>query len=109
MEIYQFLLRDGLLQEGDRKKLLDYCERRLSKLEQYDRENATALQETVLAYYKNGFSVVNTAKAMGLHRNSLRYRIHKVRELLGLEPDDYMGYLELVNCLLVKKEMNRTF
>ncbi len=103
MEIYQFLLRDGLLQDSDRKKLLDYCENKLYKLEQYDRENATALQETVLAYYKNGFSVVHTAKALGLHRNSLRYRLQKIWELLQLDPDDYMGYLELLNCLLVKR------
>lgn len=105
MEIYQFLLRDGLLQDSDRKKLLDYCENKLYKLEQYDRENATALQETVLAYYKNGFSVVHTAKVLGLHRNSLRYRLQKIWELLQLDPDDYMGYLELVNCLLVKRMM----
>lgn len=103
----QFLLQDGLLQDGDRKKLLDYCEDKLYKLEQYDRENATALQETMLAYYKNGFSVVNTAKAMGLHRNSLRYRVQKIWELLGLKPDDYMGYLELVNCLLVRRMLQK--
>ena len=103
MEIYQFLLQDDLLQDADRQKLLDYCESRLYKLEQYDRENATALQETLLAYYKNGFSMVNTAKALGLHRNSLRYRVQKIWELLGLEQDDYMAYLEFVNCLLVQR------
>ena len=100
--IYQFLLKDS-----DRTELMHYCENRLYKLEQYDRENETALQETLLAYYKNGFSMVDTAKALGLHRNSLRYRMQKIWELLELAPDDYMAYLDLVNCLLVRRMLQK--
>ena len=38
-----------------------------------------------------------------VHRNSLQYRLNKVKELLGIELDDYTEYLDLINCILVKK------
>ena len=45
------------------------------------------------------------AEALFIHRNSLQYRLSKIEDLLGLELDDYMEYLDLVNCILVKRLM----
>ena len=100
MGIYKYMFNSG--NHGD---ILDYCNETLRTLEEYDHANGTFLQDTLLAYYMNGFSVGKTAKALFIHRNSLQHRIHKIEELLGMELDDSMEYLNLINCILVKRLM----
>ena len=46
-----------------------------------------------------------TAEALFIHRNSLQYRMNKIEELLEIGLDDYMEYLNLINCILIKKLM----
>lgn len=98
--IYKFLFNSG-----NQGEILNYCNEKLSKLEEYDHANGTFLQETLLEYYMNGFNTVKTAESLFIHRNSLQYRIAKIEELLGMELNDYVEYLDLVNCILVKRLM----
>ena len=100
MGIYKFLFN-----ADNQREILDYCNERLEKLEEYDHANGTFLIDTLLAYYMNGFNSANTAKTLFIHRNSLQYRLNKIQELIGLEMDDYVRYLDLVNCILVKRMM----
>ena len=100
MGIYKYMYKGG-----DQREILDYCNNRLNKLEEYDHANGTFLQETLLAYYMNGFNSVKTADALFIHRNSLIYRLKKIEELLEIELNDYMEYLDLLNCILVKRLM----
>ena len=100
MGIYKYMFNSG-----NQTEILNYCNEKLNKLEEYDHANGTFLQETLLAYYMNGFSIGKTAEALYIHRNSLQYRINKIEELLEVELDDYMEYLDLLNCILVKRLM----
>lgn len=100
MGIYKYMFNNG-----NQTEILDYCNDKLRKLEEYDHANGAFLQETLLAYYMNGFSIGKTSESLYIHRNSLQYRINKIEELLGVELDDYMEYLNLVNCILVKRLM----
>ena len=100
MGIYKYMFNSG-----NQAEILDYCNEKLRTLEEYDHANGTFLQDTLLAYYMNGFSVGKTAEALFIHRNSLQYRINKIEELLGMELDDYMEYLNLINCILLKRLM----
>lgn len=100
MGIYKYMFNSG-----NQAGILDYCNEKLRTLEEYDHANGTFLQDTLLAYYMNGFSVGKTAEALFIHRNSLQYRINKIEELLGMELDDYMEYLNLINCILIKRLM----
>ena len=100
MGIYKYMFNSG-----NQAEILDYCNEKLRTLEEYDHANGTFLQDTLLAYYMNGFSVGKTAEALFIHRNSLQYRINKIQELLGMELDDYMEYLNLINCILIKRLM----
>ncbi len=100
MGVYKYMFNSG-----NQTEILDYCNDRLRKLEEYDHANGTFLQDTLLAYYMNGFSVGRTAEALYIHRNSLQYRINKIEELLEMELDDYMEYLNLINCILIKRLM----
>ena len=100
MGIYKFMFKSGNQQE-----ILDYCNERLKKLEEYDHANGTFLQDTLLAYNMNGFNIGKTAEELFVHRNSLQYRLKKIEEILGITLDDSMEYLDLVNCILIKKLM----
>ena len=100
MGIYKYMFH------GDnQREILDYCNNKLDKLEEYDNANGTFLEETLLSYYMNGFNSVKTAEALFIHRNTLLNRIEKIEELLEIELNDYMEYLDLLNCILVKRFM----
>lgn len=99
--IYKFLFRSG-----NQMEVLEHCNNKLQKLEEYDHANGTFLVDTILAYYMNGFNMSKTAEYLYVHRNTLQYRFSKITELLETELDDYMAYLELVNCILVKRMMS---
>lgn len=100
MGIYKFMFNSGNQQE-----IMDYCNDKLRKIEEYDHANGTYLQDTLIEYYMNGFNVGKTANALYIHRNSLQYRLKKIEEIIGTTLDDAMEYLDLVNCILVKKLM----
>lgn len=100
MGIYKYMFNSG-----NQEEILDYCNDQLKVLEEYDHANGAFLQDTLLAYYMNGFSVGKAADALFIHRNSLQYRINKIEELLGMELNDYMEYLNLINCILIKRLM----
>ena len=100
MGIYKYMFNSG-----NQEEILYYCNETLRKLEEYDHANGTALQETLLSYYINGFNAGKTAEALFIHRNSLQYRMNKIEELLEIGLDDYMEYLNLINCILIKKLM----
>ena len=100
MGIYQYLFNND-----NHDEILNYCNERLGKLEEYDHANGTFLLDTLLAYYMNGFSVGKTAKELFIHRNSLQYRMNKIQELIDFELDDYMEYLDMINCILIKQLM----
>lgn len=100
MGIYKFMFNSG-----NQAEIMNYCEDKLRKLEEYDHANGTYLQETLVAYYMSGFNISKAAEALFIHRNSLQYRLSKIEALLNMELDDYMEYLDLVNCILVKRLM----
>jgi purine catabolism regulator len=52
-----------------------------------DAERDGTLCSTLRTYYANGGSMTKTAEAMFLHRNSVRYRLDRVRSVLGIDID----------------------
>lgn len=100
MGIYKYLFNSG-----NHSDILSYCNKKLQKLEEYDHANGTFLINTIEMYYMCGFNVGKTANELFIHRNSLQYRLKKIEEILDLKLEDTMEYLDLVNCILVKKLM----
>ncbi|MBV8172643.1 MAG: helix-turn-helix domain-containing protein [Candidatus Eremiobacteraeota bacterium] len=64
---------------------LDACRRLLAGLRRADAERGSDLERTLRTYYTCGASVSAAAEALFLHRNSVRYRLDRVRALLGAE------------------------
>ncbi|MBS7406429.1 MAG: helix-turn-helix domain-containing protein, partial [Coriobacteriales bacterium] len=54
----------------------------------YDEENGTNLLDTLEAYLRNERSMTKTSNCLFLHRNSVAYRIEKVKALLRCDLDN---------------------
>ena len=60
----------------------------LARLKKYDEKHGTQFYETLYAYLSNERNVVATARSLFIHRNSMIYRLQRIRELLQTDLDD---------------------
>lgn len=74
-----------LLSHGDTAFLRSFAAERLEPLLAYDTAHHTALTETLHAYLLTGGSPARTAARTFTHRNTIGYRLQKIKELTGCE------------------------
>lgn len=60
-----------------------------------DTETNTRQRETLLVFLESGSSTKLAAETLHLHRNTVRYRIERIAELLGHDPDSVRLDLEV--------------
>jgi len=60
----------------------------VSLLREYDAQNHTELEKTLRVYLESERNYADTARALHIHRNSLLYRVERIRELTGLRLED---------------------
>ena len=70
------------------ERALAACRVLLVALRRTDAERGSDLERTLRTYYECGASVSATAEALFLHRNSVRYRLDRVRALLASDIDE---------------------
>ena len=70
------------------ERALAACRALLVALRRADAERGSDLERTLRTYYECGASVSATADALFLHRNSVRYRLDRVRALLATDIGD---------------------
>ncbi len=66
------------------------------RLYTYDKVNESNLLQTLLSYVRNGGNIAKTAEATFQHSNTIRYRLEKIKSVLGIQdaPDaDIQLYL----------------
>lgn len=56
-----------------------------NRLSQYDKANESNLMQTLLAYVRNGGNIAKTAEATFQHSNTIRYRLEKIKSVLGIQ------------------------
>lgn len=66
----------------------EFCPEPLARVLSYDQEHGTELCRTLEQYLLHVGDPVAAAKALHVHRNTLLYRINKVRELTGMDLSD---------------------
>jgi sugar diacid utilization regulator len=76
----------GVLGKTSKARLSEFPLGILEQLLQYDHENQTELVKTVEVYLDSKESFLDVAKKLYVHRNTVKYRIQKVREVLGFDP-----------------------
>lgn len=77
-----------LFQLEDKPELTAFCQETIGRLIEYDRTQGTALIETLTAYFAHKGNLSQTAEALFVHRNTLLYRMQRIREISGLDLDN---------------------
>jgi carbohydrate diacid regulator len=58
------------------------------------------LRHTIIAWCESGFRLVDTARALHVHRNTVVYRVAKIERILGMDLRRYADHLTIyVACL----------
>ena len=77
----------------------------LEKIRKEDREKGSSLYETLYWYLFMKRSTMQTAAKLGIHRNTLIYRITRINELLNLDEKDGMECERLLMAMQIEKEL----
>lgn len=72
------------------RNLLHLCNNEIVALVKYDRKNHTDLVDILYAYLTHGCSATEAAKALYIHRNTILYKLKKIRSVIGCPLDDPM-------------------
>jgi sugar diacid utilization regulator len=65
-----------------------FMKEQLGTLLDYDKRHGSDLLVTLAQYFDSGCKVDQAAAALSVHRNTLKYRLKRVRELLGQDLND---------------------
>lgn len=57
----------------------------LGQLLDYDRKNGTDYMEILEAFFENDCSILYTSRAIYCHKNTLNYKMNKIKEILGYD------------------------
>ena len=92
----------GLAASIPEKQQNHYLSIFLRNLLAYDLENQSDYVKTLFVYLKNGQSLALTAQELHVHRNTVVYRIEKMRERFGGAFDSpYHNLQNFFGCLLL--------
>lgn len=83
IEVYQLLYE--VKDNTGFEKLL---EKHLGKLYTYDKEHGTDLVKTLHVYLECSGSLVETASKLFIHRNSVKYRMDRIKEIADVDLDN---------------------
>ncbi|SFC20953.1 PucR family transcriptional regulator [Clostridium uliginosum] len=78
----------------------DFYSPHLIKLKQYDNKKHTDLYKTLFIYLKNNQSMEKTSEELFIHRNTTRYRIKRIVELVNI---DFSNIEEVLNIYMSYK------
>ena len=69
---------------GRRQNLLNFCHPALLRLLRYDDAHSGELMETLFCYLQVAGSTARAAKLLNLHKNTMLYRLGRIRAVLGM-------------------------
>lgn len=65
-----------------------FCHPALAVLRKYDHKNNTHLYKTLCAFLNNGCNIKLTSESLYIHRNSLSYRLNRIKEICQINLED---------------------
>lgn len=93
---------ERILYNHDRQELEEFYKEMLNPLEQFDKSQKNELMETLEKYIMNHCDMKETAEALFLHPNTLRYRLKRIEEVLDIEVKDFDTILSLMVAFKIK-------
>lgn len=88
-------IRQIILPNKENYWMRSYCDSIVEKIKAYDADGSCELYNTIVCYVRNACDVNKAAKEMLVHKNTIRYRISKAKEILGLE-DETSEFNEII-------------
>ncbi len=80
-----------------------FVEKKIGKLFNYDQEHGTDLVTTFYYYLSSGGSLMDTAKELFIHRNTVKYRIDKIREIAAIDIENFQERYIYYFCIIYYK------
>jgi carbohydrate diacid regulator len=87
----------SILGEGNREKEVQFANQLLQQLSNED------LIETLECFFTENLNLTETAHKMGIHRNTVIYRLNQITNILGVDPRIFEQAMTIKIALLVKK------
>ncbi|MCD8231519.1 MAG: PucR family transcriptional regulator [Clostridiales bacterium] len=91
------------LEAKDRETLQEYYQKQLDTLEDYDEAHGGCYLETLECYLKYDRHLAKAAAALVCHKNTVSYRINKIRDMLNLDFDDGNAMFQLQLALQIRR------
>jgi len=86
---------------SDEDPFEQYSTEAVRRIHEYDLKNASDYLETLCQYLGSQCSVQKAADRLYVHRNTVAYRVGKIREMFDMNfEDDRQNYLNYMSCLL---------
>ncbi|SMB81613.1 PucR C-terminal helix-turn-helix domain-containing protein [Desulfonispora thiosulfatigenes DSM 11270] len=95
-----------LFSNQDNNSLNEFYKEYLEMLVQYDQKNNTDYVHTLEQYYKYNANVLLTAENLFMHRNTLNYRLKRIRQILNLDIDEPEIKLSLSIAIKIRHLLN---
>ena len=92
-----------IAQISNGKFLDEYMESKIGRLIEPDQMQEGDLCETLEAYLEHNCNANATAEALFIHRNTMRYRMNKIRRILDDDISDISVFLELKLAFAIKR------
>ncbi|MCL6573205.1 MAG: PucR family transcriptional regulator ligand-binding domain-containing protein [Bacillus sp. (in: Bacteria)] len=88
-------------------ELEDFFMKCLGKIYDHDHLQGTSYIHTLESYFNNNHNLSETSKAMFIHRNTLIYRIEKIKEILNTDMKNSEEVLQIQLALKIYRLLNK--
>jgi DNA-binding PucR family transcriptional regulator len=85
----------------DKKKLIILRDQYLKELYKVDQEGSSQLLETLREYLIQNGNMLQTAKNLFIHRNTLQYRIDRIKTIANIDINDFNIKRDLLNAFII--------
>ncbi len=80
----------------------------LGSVIEYDRINSSSLLSTLEMYLRESGNITITSEKLFIHRNTLKYRVQKIEEILGCDLKDFRDCINLEVALMIGRYLNNS-
>lgn len=85
----------------DKKSLISFRDQYLEKLYEADQKGSPQLLETLREYLIQNGNMSQTSKKLFIHRNTLQYRMEKIRAITNMDIDDFNIKRDFLNAFMI--------
>lgn len=101
------LCASHLMEEFGHDRLVYFAYPEILNLTRYDMQNNTDLRDFLFYYVVNDCNVTQTAKFLHMHRNTVLYKLNKIKELVGISLDASAEKTGILHSCQVLRYMER--